>query len=67
MTILLQHPITEKPEKPGEYWFEKRKRKEMVSVFLHKQAISKTWDLYEKECIAWYEPIELPDDAIIVQ
>jgi hypothetical protein len=25
------------------------------------------WDLYSKGAIYWYEPIELPDDAIIVQ
>lgn len=67
MTILLQHPITEKPKKPGTYWFQKKNRKEIVSVFLHKQAIIKTWDLYESECSCWYEEVELPDDAVIVQ
>jgi hypothetical protein len=63
MTILLQHPITEKPKKPGEYWFQFS----YVMLSLLEVPNIEKWDLYSKGAIYWYEPIELPDDAIIVQ
>lgn len=66
MTILLQHPITEKPKKPGEYWI---KRGNIIIIISLSVEDIEEWDVYTKHnpAAAWYEEIELPDDAIIVQ
>lgn len=66
MTILLQHPITDKPNKPGEYWI--KRGNIIIIIFLSFEDIEE-WDVYIKHnpASAWYEEIELPDDAIIVQ
>ena len=64
MTILLQHPITEKPKKPGIYWFEYENDRIIKGRIIQKNI--QDWDL-SNICKFWYEQIELPDDAVIVQ
>lgn len=66
MTILLKHPITEKPEKPGEYWFKMTNK----SISKHEVGdyLLSDWNAFmENICECWYEEIELSDDAIIVK
>jgi len=66
MTILLQHPITDKPKKPGEYWLQLGKRT-MTKYSINQSLLNEWEEFLQSICDYWYEPIELPDDAIIVQ